>query len=122
MNHGANRDGVVAFLVSHDQGLLCDSAYAHDRGIGLVDDGQSEDSAELAGICHRKSGALDVFGLKFLVTGALAEVGDATLQAEKVEIAGVLEDGNDESPVEGDGDSDVDVAVVADIVAFERSV
>ena len=29
---------------------------------------------------------------------------------------------NDESPVEGNGDSHVDVAVVADVVAFERGV
>ena len=122
MDDGTDRDGIIALFVSDDQGLLGDPADAHDRRVGLVDDGQSEDSSELAGICHCETGALDVFGLKFLVAGALAEVGDAALQAKKVEIAGVLEDGNDEPPVERDGDTDVDAAVVADIVAFEGSV
>src|ERR1035438_6857118 len=101
---------------------LGDAAYAHDRRVRLIDDGQTEDCAELAGVGDRDSGTFDVFGLEFLAAGALTEVGDAALQAKEVEVTGVLEDGDDESPVEGDGDSHVDVAVVADVIAFERGV
>ena len=87
---------------------LGDAADAHDGGVGLVDDGQSEDGAELAGVGDGESGAFDIFGLELFGAGPFAEVGDAALQAEEIEVAGVLEDGDDESPVEGDGDADVD--------------
>ena len=60
--------------------------------------------------------------MSFFVACALAEVGDAALQAEEVELVGALEDGDDESPIERDGDAGIDVLVVADVVAFERGV
>ena len=122
VNDGADGDRVVAFFVGDDQRLFGDAADAHDGGVGLIDDGQAEDGAELAGVGDGEGGAFDVFGLEFLGAGALAEVGDAALQAEEVEVAGILEDGDDESPVESDGDAYIDVAVVADVVAFEGSV
>src|SRR5271167_3440822 len=120
VNDGANGDGIVAFLVGDDQGLLGDAAYAHDGGVGLIDDGQSEDGAELAGVGDRESGAINIFGLELFAAGALAEVGDTALQAQEVEVAGILEDWDNQSPVKGDGDAYVDVAVVADVIAFER--
>src|SRR5271156_6856075 len=122
VNDGADGDGIVAFLVGDDEGLLGDAADAHDGSVGLVDDGQTEDGAELPGVGDGEGGTFDIFRLELLAAGAFAEVGDAALQAEEVEVAGVLEDGNDESPVEGDSDSKVDVAMVADVVAFDRSV
>ncbi len=122
MDDGADGDGIVAFFIGDDQRHFRDAAHAHDGGVGLVDDGQSEDSAELAGVGDGEGGAFDVFRLELLSAGALAEVGDAALQAEEVEISGVFEDGDDESPVERDGDAHVDAAVVADVIAFERRV
>ncbi len=104
------------------RGMLGDASDAHDGGVRLIDDGQTEDGAELAGIGDGEGRAFDIFGLELLVAGALAEVGDAALQAEEVEVAGILEDGDDESPVEGDGDAYVDLTVVADVVAFDRGV
>src|SRR5271155_5435564 len=122
VNDGADGDGIVAFLVGDHEGLLGDATDAHDGGVGLIDDGQAEDGAELAGVGDGERGAFDVLGLEFLGAGALAEVGDAALQAEEVEVAGILEDGDDESPVEGDGNAYVDLTVVADVVALQRSV
>jgi len=103
-----------------DHGLLGNSADAHDGCVGLVDDGQAEDGSELAGVGDGEGCAFDVGGHEFLGAGALAEIGDAALEAEEVEFIGIFEDGDDESPIEGDGDAGVDVLVVADTVAFER--
>src|SRR5580700_7094910 len=122
VNDGADSNGIVAFFVCDHQRLLGDAAYTHDGGVWLIDDGQAEDGAELAGVGDGESGAFDVFGFELLAAGAFAEIGDAALQAEEVEVAGILEDGDDESPVESDGDADVDLTVVADIVAFDRGV
>src|SRR5580658_8038143 len=122
VNDRADGDGIVAFFVGDDEGLLGDAAHAHDGGIGLIDDGQAEDGAELAGVGDGERGTFDIFRLEFFAAGAFPEVGDATLQAEEVEVASVLEDGNDESPVEGDRNAYVNIAVVADVIAFERGV
>jgi len=69
-----------------------------------------------------KRSAFDVGGHQLLGTGALAEVGDAALQSQEVEFVGVFENGDDESPIEGDGDTGVNVFVITDAVAFERTV
>lgn len=122
MDNRANGYRVITFFVRDYQRLLSDSANAHDGRVGLIDDGQSKDRAELAGVGDGEGGTFDILRLQFLAAGTLAEVGDAALQAEKIQVSGILEDGDDESPVEGDGDPNVDVAVVADTVAFERSV
>lgn len=122
VNDRTDGNRVSAVFVGNHHGLLGDAAYAHDRGVGLVDDRQAEDGAELAGIGDGEGGTFDVFGLEFLGASALAKVGDAALQAEEVEIAGVFEDGDDESPVERDGDSHVDLAMIANVVTFDGGV
>ena len=122
VDDGADRDRVGTVLVGNHHGLLGDSADTHDRRIRLVDDGESEDRAELAGVGDGEGGAFDVLGFEFLGTGALAEIGDAALQAEEIQVARILEDGDDESPVEGDSDAHVDLAVITDVVAFEAGV
>src|ERR1700755_2173076 len=103
MNNGADGNGVGAVFVGDHHRLLGDPAYAHDRRVGLVDDGKTEDGAKLAGVRDGKGGAFDILGPELLVSRALAEIGDAALQAEEIEISGILEDRDDESPVEGNG-------------------
>ena len=122
MNYGADGDGVGTVFIGDYHWLLGDSAYAHDGGVGLIDDGESEDCAELAGIRDGECGTFNVFGLELLVARALAQIGDAALQAEEVEIAGVLKDWDNQSPIECDGDAHVDVAVITDILAFDVGV
>src|SRR5579872_6828446 len=119
MNYGADGDGVVAVFVGDDQRLLRYSAYPHDGGVGLVDDGEAEDGSELAGVGDGEGGAFDIFGLELLGAGAFAEIGDPALQAEEVEVSGILEDRDDQSPVKCDSDAHVDLAVIADVVAFD---
>src|SRR5208282_2335550 len=46
-----------------------------------------------------------------LGAGAITEVGDAALQSEEVEFVGVLENGDDESPIERDGNAGIYVLV-----------
>src|SRR6266404_9363208 len=48
VDDGANSDRIVTFFVGDNQGLLGNAPYAHDRRVRLIDDGQSEDGAELA--------------------------------------------------------------------------
>ena len=122
VNDRTDRDGVIAIFVGDDHGLLHDSADAHNRGVRLIDDGEAEHGSELTWIRDRERGSFDILGLELLDASALAEIGDAALQAQEVEISGIFENGNDQSPIEGDRDSDVDVAMVADVLAFDVGV
>src|SRR5665811_216707 len=122
MNDRTNGDGIRAIFVGDYHGLFGDTADAHDGDVRLVDDGQAEDGAKLSGIGDGEGCTFDVSQHELLRTGALAEVGDAALQSEEVEFVGVLENGDDEPPIERDGDAGVDVLVVADAVAFERTI
>jgi len=47
----------------------------------LIDDGETEDGSELAGIGDGESRAFNIFGLELLISGALTEIGDSALQA-----------------------------------------
>ena len=99
MDYGADGYGIAAILVSYDHGLLGYTTYSHDGYVGLIDDGEAEDGAELAGIGDGEGGTFDVGGHELLSAGALTEIGDAALEAEEVQLVGVLEDGDDQSPV-----------------------
>src|SRR5258708_10827481 len=122
VNDGANCDGICPIFIGDHQRLFSDTADAHDGDVRLIDDGQAEDGTKLAGIGDGESGTLDISRHELLRTGTLAEIGDAALQSQEVELVGVLENGDNESPLEGDRDARVDVLVVADAVAFERAV
>ena len=122
VNDGTDGDGIRAVFVGDHHRLLGDTADTHDGYVRLIDDGQAEDCAKLAGVGDGEGRTFDVSRHELLRAGALTEVGDAALQSEEVEFVGVLENGNDESPIERDGDAGVDVLVIADAVAFERAV
>src|SRR5712671_2767373 len=119
MDDGSDSDGVGAIFVGNDQRLFGNSAYTHDGDVGLVDDRQAEHRAELSRIGDRESRAFDIGGHELLGSGAFTEVCDAALQAEEVELVGILEDGNDESIVESNSDTGIHVAVIADVIAVD---
>src|SRR5207302_10401644 len=74
VDYGANGDGVVAVFIRDDHRLFRDSAYAHDGGVWLIDDGESEDGSELSRVGDGEGGAFDVFGLELLGAGTLTEI------------------------------------------------
>src|ERR1035438_7222656 len=102
VNDGTDGDGIVSVLVGQDEWLLGDSSDAQDGGVGLVNDGQAKHGAELTGIGNGEGCAFNIRWHQVLGTGALAEIGDAALQSEEVELIGAFENGHDESPVERD--------------------
>ena len=122
VHHRADGDGVIAFLVGEDDRLLDDGADVEDGDLWLIDDRQSEAGAEDSGIGDGEGAALDLVGLQLLGAGALAQVVEGALQADEAQFVGVLDDRHEQSPVEGDGDADIDVALVVDVVAFDRGV
>ena len=86
----------------------------------LVDDRRAELLAEDAGVGEREGAAGDLVGRQLLAAGAVGEIDDGAGDAEEVLLLRLLDDGNDQAPVQRDGDADVDVLVVADGVALDR--
>ena len=85
---------------------------------GCGDDGRAELLAEDAGVGEGEGAAGDFVGGELLVAGAVGEVDDGARDAEEVLLFGLLDDRDDEAPLERDGDADVDVLVVEDGVAL----
>ena len=118
----ADGDGVLAVLVGEDFGFLVQSADAEDRRLRLVDDRRAELLAEDAGVGQREGAAGDLVGSELLAAGALGDIDDGARDAEEVLLLGLLDDRDDEAPVQRDGDADVDALVVEDGVALDRGV
>ena len=88
----------------------------------LGNDGGAELLAEDAGVGEGEGAAGDLVGGKLLGAGAIGQVDDTAGDAEKALLLGLLEHGDDQTPLQRDGDADVDVLVVADGLAFRGSV
>ena len=110
-------DGVGSVFGGDDGGFLEEAADAEDGRLGLVDDGRTELLAEDAGVGDGEGPGADFVGLELFAARSLGKVGDGAGDAEEVFLFGFLDDGNDESPVERNGDANVDVRGVADGVA-----
>ena len=96
---------------------LLDRADRKNGHLRLVDDRRADEGPEAARIGDREGSALDVLGHQPLGAGALGQVLHCARDAQQRQLVGVPHDRNDQSPVERDGDADVDVAAVDRVVA-----
>ncbi len=97
-----------------DFGFLVQAADAEDGALRLVDDGGSELFAKDAGVGEGEGASRDLIRGEPLVAGRDRYINDAAGDAQEVLFFGLLQDRDDEAPVERNGDADVDVLVVAD--------
>src|SRR2546426_12776885 len=63
MHQRADRDGIIAVAVGDDNRSLRDPAHSHNGGVGLIDDGEPEDCAELSRIRDGERGPFYFVGL-----------------------------------------------------------
>ena len=119
---GADGDGVLAVLVGENDGFLAETTYAEDGCLWLRDDRGSELLAEDAGVGEGEGAARYFVGGEFLGAGAVGDVDDGAGDAEETLLLRLLNDGDNQTPVESDGDADVDVLVVEDGFALHRGV
>ena len=118
----ANRDAVVSVRVGDDCRLLEQTTNTEDRRFWLVDHGSAELLAEDAGIGDGEGAFRHFIRLEFLAARTSCQIGDGASDAKKTALLGILDDGNDQTPVERDCDADVDVLVVANRIAFHGGI
>lgn len=119
---GADGDGVVAVLVREDFGFLVEASDAENRALRLVDDRRAELLAEDAGVREGEGSTGDLVGRELLAAGAFGDIDDRAGNTEEVFLLRLLDDRDDETPIECDSDADVDVLVVTDGFALNRSI
>ena len=103
-------------------GLFFERADGKDRGFGLVDDGDAEFVAEDSGIGEGKGGSADFIRGQLLRARAAGEVRDGAGEVGEAALFCFAHCGHDQSPLEGDGDAEVDVGVIVNGVVDERRV
>ena len=93
-----------------------------DRDLRLADDRRAHERAEDAGIGDRERAVLHFARIELLRARALGEIVERPREPGQREVVGVLDDRNDQPPVERDGDADVVLLAVDDVVAAHRGV
>ena len=120
--HGADGDGVVAFGVGEDDGFFLERADGEDGGLGLIDNGETDLIAEDSGIGEGEGRSADFVGGELLGARAAGEVGDRSGEIREAALFGFADGGHDESPLEGDGDAEIEIGVIVDGVVDERRI
>src|SRR5262245_19752973 len=108
--HGPNGN-----LVIDDDRPLGDGADAKNGYLWLVDDGCSQQASEDTWICNREGAALDVLGSQLLLPRSLCQTGSRLGDSQETFFVGILDNRNDEAPVERDCHTDVDLLLVEDV-------
>jgi hypothetical protein len=96
--------------------------HAEDRRLRRVDDRRRQHRAEGAAVGNREGAAGQVFQRQLAVLGLLAELGDLLFDLGQAHLVGVAQDRHDQAARAADGDADVEVAVIDDVVAIHRGI
>src|SRR6185437_8346203 len=118
MQEVAYGDGVGSVRAGDDRRFLEQAAHAQNRRLRLVDDWRSELLAKNPRICNGEGARTNFIRLQLLAPRALREIGNRPRNAQEILLLGLLDYRNNESPVQRDCDTDIDVRRVADGIAF----
>jgi 5-(carboxyamino)imidazole ribonucleotide synthase len=114
----ADGDGVLAVLIGEDDGFFVQAADAEDGRLRLGDDGRAELLAEDAGVGEGEGAAGDIVRRELLCCARGRPDQRCPRDAEEGFFFRLLDDGDDEAPLQRDRDADVDVLVVEDGIAL----
>ena len=111
VHHRADDD--LAFA---GHGAVLDRVHAEDAALRRIDDRRREQRAEDAAVGDRERAAFEVLGLEFVLGGAAAEVVDRLLDFGEAQPLGESQHGHDQALRAADGDADVVVVPIDDLV------
>src|ERR1019366_677008 len=113
----ADRNRVLAVLVRNHFGFLVKAADTQNRGLRLVDDRGAELFAEDTRIGEGERTAARLIRSQLLIASAVRQVDDGARHSEEVTLLALLDDRDDQAPIQRDGDANVDVLVVLNRIA-----
>src|SRR5690606_11431122 len=95
---------------------------AQDGGLRRVDDGGGQHGAEHTTVRDRERAAGEFFQSQLAVTSAGTEVGDLLFDVGDGHLISVTQNGYDQATRAAYSDTDIEVAVIDDVLAVDRSV
>src|SRR5262245_59761311 len=107
--------------VTHDRALL-DPVHAEDARLRRVQDRSREQGAVDAAIGNGERAALQLFERKLAAAGADAEIGHRRLDLGETHAIGVVQHRNDKAALGADGNADVIVVFVDDVLAVDLGI
>ena len=95
---------------------------AQNGRLGRIDDGGGHHGAEGAAVADGESSARHLFHAKFAVAGFDAVLRNFLFDVGKAHLVGVAQNGHDQTSRGSNSNTNVEIAVVHDIVAVHRGV
>ena len=99
-----------------------DRVHAEDGGLGRVEDRRGKDGAVDAAVGDGEDAAFEIGQGKFSFAGALGDLGEGLFDPGQVELVAVAEDGNHQAFLGADGDADVVIVLLDDLLALDPGV
>ena len=84
--------------------------------------GKTKHRAKNTRIGNRKRSVLNLIKIQLLRAGAFRQITGSSGQTEKVQFTSILDDGNNQAPVQRNGDTEIDVTVVNHFLTIEAGV
>eukprot|EP00050_Salpingoeca_kvevrii_P016586 m.56840 g.56840 ORF g.56840 m.56840 type:complete len:307 (+) comp7036_c0_seq1:1183-2103(+) len=101
---------------------LEDAVHAEDAGLGWVDDGSAHERAKDAAVADGKGATIHVLNRKIAVARLEAEVGELALDIDKAHLFDVAENRNNQALGGSNGNRNVDIVVVDNVIAINESI
>src|SRR5436190_10463961 len=111
---GANGDGVFPVSAGQNFWPLLDSANAENGNLRLVDDRRAHQRSKDSRIGDGEGSFLYFLRRQLLGASARRQIVQCARDSRKREIVGALDHGNDQSPIQRHGDTNVDLLSVDD--------
>src|SRR5262245_13309944 len=117
----ADGDRVAVFGLDHPWPFV-NAAQSEDGHLRLVDDRRGGVTAEEPEVGDREGSARDLVRFELLAARAIGQVLRSPRQPRQAQRVGLFDDWHDQAPVERDGDADVVIVFVGDVLALDRRV
>ena len=96
--------------------------HPEDSALRRVQDRRAQERAVNAAIRDRENAALQVFDFDFPFARLGCVIGNVALEIGETFLVGVADHGHDQAALGADGDADVEVIVLNEVVAFDPAV
>ena len=103
-------------------GRSCDFVHAEDAALGRIEDRRAEERAVNAAVRDREDAALQILDLDLPLARFHRVIGEIPLDFGEAFLIGIANDRHDEAALGADGDADVEVMVLNEVIAIDPAI
>ena len=109
-------------LIVDRHGPLLNRVHAEDRGLGWVEDRGAEERAEDPAVGDREGATAEFFDRQFVVADGIGEAFDFSFDPAEGHVLNLMQHRHGQPALGTDGDAEIDVLVIDDILPFKIGV